>query len=125
MKIPDNPHLRLLLFSLLLFVATLVYSRIAPPKMVADLLLFIVPFFFLTTLFFRVVIHYILQKNAAKAKIYYLALSGAKFLLYIAVLITYGLIGREDVAAFFLSFLIFYLVYTFMDVKYMLRQSST
>ncbi len=92
--------------------------------MISDNLLFIVPFFYLVHLISRIANEQMEKKESAPSKMFYLVSSGIKLMLYLLILILYGIFNRNDVAPFFLSFLLFYLVFTFMDVKHMLGETS-
>ncbi len=125
MTTPAKPILRLTIFSVLFFVVSLVFYWYAPQNLVSDNLLYIVPFFFLVHLFSRMTHYYMAKKGTVPSKLFYLASSGVKLLLFLFILILYGFLHREDVAPFFLSFLVFYILYTFLDVKHLLGNMST
>lgn len=92
--------------------------------MISDNLLYIVPFFYLVHLISRIANDKMEKKDSAPSKMFYLVSSGIKLMLYLMILILYGIFNRNDVAPFFLSFLVFYLVYTFLDVKQLLEGIS-
>jgi hypothetical protein len=121
MKSERSFYIKLTLFSAILFLVSYLFSRFAPPVLVSDYLIFIVPFFFLMTLLTRIFINRITTKDPKKSLTLYLGASGIKLFLYLIVLITYGLLNKDDAPAFFISFFFFYLVYTFIEIKLELK----
>jgi F0F1-type ATP synthase assembly protein I len=114
---------KLILFSSVLFLVSYLFSRYAPPALVSDYLIFIVPFFFIMTVLTRVFTKHKKAKDPKKSLALYLGASGIKLFIYLAILIAYGLLNRNDAPAFFISFFVFYLVYTFIEVKLELKIS--
>ncbi|TVQ13148.1 MAG: hypothetical protein EA361_10055 [Bacteroidetes bacterium] len=124
MTIESKPLVRFTIISAILFAITLGFYHYAPEAMISDNLLYIVPFFYLVHIVSRIVNHRIETKDSAPSKIFYLVSSGIKLMFYLVVLILYGIFNREDVAPFFLSFLVFYLIFTFLDVKHLVSEMS-
>jgi F0F1-type ATP synthase assembly protein I len=117
MYIVWTPFLRLTVISVCLFLAAMIFSLYAPEEFVSKNILGIVPFFYLSTLA-SILIHLRLKKTRSSyAKMFYLISSGVKMIVYIILLILYGVYFRNDVIPFFISFLFFYLIYTYLDVK--------
>lgn len=108
------------LLSLLLFVISLVFQRTAPDYLLSKALLFLVPFFFLVSIISRYVIFYAMQKRKNLTH-YFLVSTVIKFMFYLFVLIFYAFLYREDAIAFILSFFVFYLIYTLVDVISIMR----
>ena len=123
MKSDSNFYRKLILFSFGLFLISFLFSLFANQALVSDYLLFIVPFFFLMSILTRIVTKPKAAKESSKTLTLYLGASGIKLFLYLIVLIAYGLLNRDDAPAFFISFLIFYLIYTFIEVKLELKNS--
>jgi hypothetical protein len=112
-----TPFLKLTAISLFLFLVALVFSLYAPDAYVSVNLLWIVPFLYLSTLV-SILIHLRLEKKGSShSKMFYLISSGVKLIVYIILLIIYGVFFNNDVIQFFVSFLFFYLIYTYLDVK--------
>lgn len=112
-----TPFLKLTIVSIVLFLAVIVFSLYAPSEWVSPNIYFIVPFFYVTTLL-SVIIHLRLEKKGSvHSKMFYLVSSGIKLMLYIILLILYGVFFRSDVIPFFISFLTIYLIYNYLDVK--------
>lgn len=124
MNSEKNYYKKLTLFSFILFLISFLFSRFASSALVSDYLVFIVPFFFLMTLITRVFVKSKAAEASKKSITSYLGASGVKLFLYLIVLIIYGLLNREDAPAFFISFLLFYLIYTFFEVNLELKKHS-
>ena len=110
--------------SILLFIITLLFSLYAPQNLVNNYLLFFSPFFFLITLVSRIITERYGSGDKAAAKMIYLGVSAIKLFLFIAILLVYGLFINEGVVSFFISFFVFYLIYTFIDVQRIVRSDS-
>jgi len=124
MKSDSSFYRKLILFSFVLFLISFLFSRFANQQLVSDYLLSIVPFFFLMSILTRVFTKRKTAKDPRKTLTLYLAASGIKLFLYLIILIAYGLLNRDDAPAFFISFLVFYLIYTFIEVKVELKLSN-
>ncbi len=124
MQVTHRSYYFLAIASATLFILTLAFQTFAPSYLVSENLLLIVPIYFVVTLLSRIILSFVSKKSPSQVKIYYLLLSSGKFFLYIGILIAYGIFNREDVPAFFLSFLVFYLIYLFLDVRFWMSLSS-
>lgn len=124
MIFPLKSIIRLTWVSAILFGITLAFYFYAPERMISDNLLYIVPFFYLVHLISRIANDKMEKKDTVPSKMSYLVSSGIKLMFYLLILILYGIFNRNDVAPFFLSFLVFYLVYTFLDVKHLMEEIS-
>ncbi len=117
MFLTRTPFLKLTIASILLFLGVIVFSLYAPSQWVSPNIYYIVPFFYLITLL-SVLIHLRLEKTGSvHSKMFFLVSSGVKLMLYIALLILYGVFFRDDVIPFFISFLTIYLIYSYLDVR--------
>ncbi len=121
MKSDASIYSKLILFSSILFLVSYLFSRFAPQELVSEYLLYIVPFFFLMALLTRFFLPRKPVKDTRKTLTLYIGASGIKLFLYLIVLIVYGLLNKDDAPAFFISFFIFYLIYTFIEVKFELK----
>ncbi|MFW6350980.1 MAG: hypothetical protein ACOC2E_01210, partial [Bacteroidota bacterium] len=59
------------------------------------------------------------QKSKKKTLILHLAFSGIKLMIYLTMLILVGLLLEKGIAVFYIHFLMFYLIFAFMDVKFL------
>lgn len=117
-------HIGLLLFSAVLFVFILLFRYFAPVTITSDYLLWIVPFFYVISVFSHFFINRKSGNDKKKALALYMGTSAVKLFLYLAILIVYGFLNREDAAAFFISFFLIYIVYTFIEVMMVLKLAS-
>lgn len=124
MYIVWTPFLKLTVISICLFVLAVIFSLYAPDGYVSGNLLWIVPFFYLSTLASILINLRLEKKNSSYSRMFYLMSSGVKLIAYIILLILYGVYFRSDVIPFFVSFSFFYLIYTYLDVKSILRLIS-
>lgn len=117
-------HAGLLLFSAVLFVFIYLFRYLAPDNFVSDYLLWIVPFFYVISVLSRFFIKRKTGNDTRKALAMYMGTSAVKLFLYLAILIVYGFLNREDAAAFFISFFLIYIIYTFIEVMMVLKLAS-
>jgi len=124
MNINWTPFLRISVISVLLFLCCLLFSLYAPHYLVSKNLLLIVPFFYLSSVLSTIIYLRIAKTRDSRSKIHHLAISGTKLGIYFLILLLYGIFYRSDVAPFFISFLLFYFIYTYLDVKLSIRALS-
>jgi hypothetical protein len=115
----------LLILSIILFLITIAYSQFAPDYLVSRSLMFIVPFFLIISLISRLLLLKSTRSEKSKITHYFFSISAGKFMLYLAVMITYGFFCRDDAVAFIISFFIFYIIFTYLDMKAFLKITST
>lgn len=120
MKIYYTPFIKITFLSIIFFLITIIFHFQAPDYMVSDFLLLIVPFFYIVSIVSAIIHLREQKKNTVHFKNFYLTSTGIKLGLYIVILIIYGIFKKDDVLPFFISFLLFYLIYTFLDVKNLL-----
>jgi len=124
MKIYITPFKKVTFLSVIFFLLTLVFYYRAPAYLVSDFLLYIVPFFYIVSIV-SAIFHLRAEKNnPVRFKNFHLKTTGIKLGLYLTILIIYGILNQDDVIPFFISFLFFYLIYTFLDVKNLLQTLS-
>ncbi len=117
MKIYYSPFKRITFLSIIFFLVTIIFYYKAPKNLVSDFLLFIVPFFYIVSIL-SVLFHLrVEKKNPVHFKNFHLTSIAIKLALYFIILIIYGVFKNDDVLPFFISFLVFYLIYTYLDVK--------
>jgi phosphotransferase system glucose/maltose/N-acetylglucosamine-specific IIC component len=61
------------------------------------------------------------EKSDQKFTQAFLAITVARFLLYLAIIITYSFLLRTDAVRFIISFFVFYLVFTVFEISYLYR----
>jgi hypothetical protein len=116
-----NVHKRsikvLLVISIVLFLITIVYIQFAPEYLVSRSLLFLVPFFLIISIISRLILLKSTRSDKSKITHYFFSISAGKFMIYLATMITYGFLYRDDAAVFIISFFLFYIIYTYLDMK--------
>ncbi|MFN3556719.1 MAG: hypothetical protein ACK4VN_12205 [Bacteroidales bacterium] len=112
------------LVALTLFTLSVLAYLLLPQALVSDFLLWIVPFFFIMALVSRYMNAGRIKQDPRKSVAVSLAASGLKLGVYLIVLILYGILNKHDAPAFFISFLIVYLVFTFAEVRLALWEAS-
>jgi hypothetical protein len=117
MKITSSPYLWLTIASLLFFAITIIFYQMANPVFVSENLLLIVPFFYMVSIITSYLHKRMKRHDVARIKLHYMIMSAVKMFFYVILLVIYGFVFRHDVAPFFVSFLIFYLIYTLLEVK--------
>lgn len=113
--------IKLSLISFLLFGGSVLFHFFAPPELVSTNLLYIVPFFFALSILSLFIHNAAANKKDVRSRMVYLTVSVAKLLLFIILLVVYAFYFREDIMPFFISFMFFYLIYTWLDVKASLK----
>ena len=112
---------RLILFSLILGIATLLAWYLLPKAYVSPVLPFLIPFFFSLS----VLIHYFLlkgiEKKFASFVNRYMLMTLLKLFVLIAVILVYVLSNKQDAVPFMVAFFIYYLCYTIFEVASILR----
>ena len=107
---------KLLVFSLILGIITVVLYFLIPSKFYSPAVPFLFFFFFSVTF----LNYYILSRASGKKFIrfinYYILSTALKLILFIAVLVTYILLNRGDALPFGIWFFSLYLFYTFYEV---------
>lgn len=124
----NSPYLRflkrLLLFSLILGLITVLFVFFLPKIFISPSLPFLFFFFISSSL----LSYYYLLKSMKKKFIRFtntfLLITAIKLLLYVAVMVIYVLIHREDAVPFLLSFFILYLCYTVFEVVILLKKTG-
>ena len=102
-------------------VSSIIFSFLAPATLVSPALIPIIVFFFLVLLVSRVIMLRVSEKSDQKFTQAFLAITVARFLLYLAIIITYSFLLRTDAVRFIISFFVFYLVFTVFEISYLYR----
>ncbi len=85
---------------------------------------FVVPFVMIVTILFH---FYLLKASKGDAKVFvgkFVASSGIKLMLYLTVIVFYVVWYRQNEKVFLTSFLISYIVFTFIEVLFILSQTK-
>ena len=93
-----------------------------PDKLQYHHFIYILFFFTASTAAF----HYGLAKSVASGPKnfirYYMAATGLKLLLYVAIIVIYAVINKPGMMAFAFCFLLFYILFTFLEVSVAYKQ---
>lgn len=116
---------RLLIFSLILGSIASVLFFLLPSKFITPTLPFLFPFFIAVTLISTYLLIRSSQKKFIKYLNLYLLTTVVRLFLYVAVMVTYILLNKEDVLPFSISFFILYLCYTIFEVVWLVSFSKT
>ncbi len=121
MKVFEKNFVRFLSGSFIVFVISILWYFFAADDLVNIWVPFMVPFLFLVNLFFYTLQKRLSRKNEKKTLIFHLAFSGIKLFIYLTVLILVGVLFKNGIVVFYINFLVFYLVFAFMDVKFLAK----
>jgi hypothetical protein len=116
---------RLVIFSLILGSVAAVLYFILPEKFITPTLPFLFPFFLAVTLISSYLLIRSSQKKFIKYLNVYLLTTVIRLFLYIAVMVTYILLNKNDILPFTISFFILYLFYTVFEVVWLVSFSKT
>jgi hypothetical protein len=115
---------RLLIFSLILGSIAALLFFLLPAKFITPMLPFLFPFFIAVTLISSYLLIRSSQKKFIKYLNVYLLTTVIRLFLYIAVMVTYILLNKNDILPFTISFFILYLFYTVFEVVWMVSFSK-
>jgi hypothetical protein len=116
---------RLLIFSLILGSIAALLFFLLPAKFITPMLPFLFPFFIAVTLISSYLLIRSTQKKLIKYLNVYLLTTVVRLFLYIAVMVTYLLLNKNDILPFTISFFILYLCYTVFEVVWLVSFSKT
>jgi len=115
----------IMIFSMILgLIAALLYF-ILPPKFITPALLYLFLFFIGVTLTGYYFLINSVRKKFIKFLNAYLLSTIIKLLLYIAVMVVYILINRQDALPFGITFFLLYLCYTIFEITSLISYSKS
>jgi len=117
-----TPFAKLTFAAIIVFILTIIFYFSAPKHLISNSLLLMVPFFYIVSVISRLIYLRNQKKQNIESNMFYLKASGIKLGIYITVLLVYGFFFRADVVPFFISFLIFYILFSFIEIKLQLRK---
>ena len=85
---------------------------------------FLMVFFITSSLIIFDVSAKAVERRPAKFVNMFMLITTLKLLIYMAVMITYALLNREDARPFIISFFVLYIVYTVIEVVALLKVNS-
>jgi F0F1-type ATP synthase assembly protein I len=105
---------------LVVLAAVLLYMNI-PAEYYTPALPYMIAFFALATLTVYYFMLKATEKRPAKFVNIFMLTTTLKLLIYLAVMLVYALINREDARPFIITFFILYLIYTIVEVVSLLK----
>ncbi len=111
--------INLLLLTVITFILSVIFSKYGTEQYVSDAIYFFAPFFFIISLAGRILIEYLRYNNSKWFSYSILGTRVAKFIIYIVIVLLYAFNNRDDAVNFILTFFVFYLVYTYFDIRSM------
>lgn len=109
-------------FTVLILIVTAIFHWLAPEYMVSQVLFLIPLFYFLVLLISQVILYRVASENDKKFTQTFMAITVARFLLYLAIVITYSFLIRSDAVRFIISFFVYYFLFTVLEISYMYRE---
>ncbi len=107
--------------TLLAVIASAIFKWLAPASMVSKVLIYIPLFYFVILFLSKLILRHVTRKDDRKFTQTFLAITVFRFLLYLAVLITYSLVFSADAIRFIISFFVFYFLFTVFEISYLYR----
>ncbi len=107
----------LLLLGLITSLLSIAYAFYMPGKYISNVIYWFSPFFVIISLAGRLVMEYFAYSKTKWIDHATLGVRGAKFILYLTVMLFYAFYNREDAVIFILTFFVFYLVFAFFDAR--------
>ncbi len=111
--------LQLLILTLITAVISVLFAYFAYEQYVSDFIYFFAPLFFIISIAGRILLEYLIYSNSRWLSYSMLGIRTAKFILYIIIVLIYSFNNRDDAVNFIMTFFIFYLIFTYFDVKTM------
>ncbi len=112
---------QLFILAIILGIITIIFFLMAPAKYVTPTLPFILIFHIAATLISFMFIQKKTEKAPNKFINIYLANTTVKLILYLAILMIYGLTNIADAVKFIISFFILYVIFTSFEVIKLLK----
>jgi len=112
---------KLLIYSAIIAVLAFVLAFFLPDNFVSPAMPFLLLFFIAISL----LTHYFVLKTIAKRMSlfvnFFMISIFVKLILYVAIIVIYGLMNKQDMIAFVITFFIFYLLYTLFELIEVLK----
>ena len=109
-------------FTVLVLLFTALFIWVAPGYMVSPVLFLIPLFYFLVLLISQVILYRVASASDHKFTRTFMAITVTRFLLYLATVMLYAFLVREDAVRFIISFFVFYFLFTVLEISYMYRE---
>ncbi|MFO8086942.1 MAG: hypothetical protein R6T91_03925 [Bacteroidales bacterium] len=121
-----NTHVReylkyLTLFTVVILIAAFFFWWLAPEEIVTAALFYIIPFFYIVSLIVYAVLVQASSKRFVHFNNRYMLSTVIKLLLFMVIMIAYVFANQGDAVNFLVTFLILYLLYTAIEVVFIVR----
>jgi len=107
---------RLLMLTLASGILAFLMYLIIPHKLFSLSLPFLFVFFFACSVISFMILNRSLQHKFSRFVSVFMLVTGVKLFLFVAIMIVYSFVNREDAIPFLLNFFILYLVFTVFEV---------
>lgn len=107
---------KLLVFSAIVFLLSIVFAVLVDKSLISKAFFFFVPYFLVIAMLTRYLLFIASKRNGKRFSMMYTAISMARLLWSIFIMIGYSLLFREDAYPFMISFFVFYILYTSYEV---------
>lgn len=114
----------LIVTTLIVILVSLLVYAILPTAYYTPAFPFMIVFFFAATLLVFYFMIRALEKRPAKFVNIFLVTTMLKLFAYMAAMVTYALLNREEARAFIVAFFILYIIYTIVEVASLLNENS-
>ena len=108
---------QLLVLTAIMAIASILFAVYLPAQYVSQFIYFFVPFFFVISIAGRIVLERLVYSNSKILNSAIIGIRVAKFFIYLVVIVLYAFFYRDDAVNFILTFFVFYLIFTFFDIK--------
>jgi hypothetical protein len=109
-------------FTILAFLLTALFYWLAPAYMISRVLFLIPLFYFLVVLISQFILYRLAAGNNQKFTQTFIAITVGRLLLYLAIVLVYSFLVRDDAVRFIISFFVFYFLFTVLEIGFMYRE---
>ena len=110
---------RLTIFGLLVFAIYMLFTLLAPGRLIPFLYLYIVPFFYVVVMISRLILEKYMDKGGNRFSNSFIIITVARFIFYVGVLMTYSFVFPDNAVAFIITFFMVYFAFTLYEVFYL------
>jgi peptidoglycan/LPS O-acetylase OafA/YrhL len=107
----------------IIIISAIVYAAL-PSEYYTVSFPFLIVFFFAATMLVYYFMLKSLEKRPAKFVNIFLLTTMAKLFVYMAVMVSYALVNRDEARQFIIAFFILYIIYTIIEVLALLGENS-
>ena len=112
---------KLLIYSAIIAVFSFVLAFFLPDNFVSPAMPFLLVFFIAVSLLTHYVVLKTMAKRVSQFVNFFMIAIFVKLLLYIAIIVIYGLTNTRDLIPFVITFFVFYMLYTLFELIAVLK----